>query len=77
MKQLGLGLGLSTKKAGNRTFAGAVGFSCGRCLQTEGEHILRACRRRPTIPTESQLRLNGISQWAVLAEPPRFEWTPQ
>lgn len=71
MKQLGLGLSLSTKKTRKREFLEAMErvVPWAALVQIVEPHCPRAKTGRPPMPVEAMLRIHYLQQWFGLSDP--------
>jgi len=71
MKQLGLGLNLSTKKTRKREFLGEMErvVPWAALVQIVEPHCPRAKTGRPPMPVETMLRIHYLQQWFGLSDP--------
>ena len=71
MKQLGLGLSLSTKKTRKREFLEEMErvVPWAALVQIVEPHCPRAKTGRPPIPVETMLRIHYLQQWFGLSDP--------
>ncbi|SDC45714.1 Transposase domain [Variovorax sp. CF079] len=71
MKQLGLGLNLSTKKTRKREFLEEMErvVPWAALVQIVEPHCPRAKTGRPPMPVETMLRIHYLQQWFGLSDP--------